>query len=821
MEIVFRQFNPSEPVPSGELHLRPLNPGKQYDALAAIALDDGPAGFVHGEGEIRRVVVRLDPNLDDMLAVFVLEELLNNRPKPPKALAHYADALSKGFRPSTTIPYYDSPHAIFRAIRNQANEKPDDGLDDPAVAGKFLTGWFKMADKFRDVLQAGQNPLERFAEPYEFISERQFLQKDESIYQRDLKKGRRFWIRLPGKDEPIPGLWLCKPEATLFEQWARADQSASGGAGYRFLAISGLDRPWTFTTNPGEGLKINELAAKLEQAEQKQEAIRQAAQKNQEPESAKAEGKRDPVEDPWYDGGRRHQHTLVGAPNAGTKLSNLQVMTVLYRWGKCRTIRERQVAPPRRKMSKLVIASLSSLAAFALLVGAVILIWQIWPGPNPRTDPSTTPKQITNGTGNTTHPVTNGSGLPITNDPPPDGLKWKKIVPPKSSENRYQFDIESDEYKDVSVPWRVYYRVKVNGAIDTPTVEVTEPNGTKKTLIIENKKSGKQTSNQSCTLPPRQKPDQALQFKVDAPPDMPAQTVLTFEWARDKSKERHLFLQSIGVSKYPGGLNLPNPLKTGAASAQAIDDKFKEGRLFIQVHRREPFGNDPGSLLLDENATKQHINDALPAMIRQIRNFNDQSADVPKFALIYFCGHGDLEQNDRFVFRAVDTSASANDANSLRVRELEDFIKSLKELNCKAIFIFDCCHSGKAVDEFPSPKDVFDPICIAPCEAPELEQEFSDEKIPEKYRRTVLATALLNLMDPSNSDGPDGKFDTSLFTLLKIKGLDKHNGPINYEEALGFLEVRVNDLTQQFMLRKQTVRSEAKKPKDFPFFWPD
>src|SRR5262245_16199788 len=166
MEIVFKSFMPSDPrtAPPGELHLRERVPAAnhQFEGLIEIALDQekGLNGFVRGEGSIQRIVIRLDPSLDDMLAALVVQELLENRSAPQaKALADYAVALRKGVRPSSKVPFHDSPHAIFRAIRNLANRNPDDRLDDPETAGRFLAGWERMARKFREAFAANRDPL--------------------------------------------------------------------------------------------------------------------------------------------------------------------------------------------------------------------------------------------------------------------------------------------------------------------------------------------------------------------------------------------------------------------------------------------------------------------------------------------------------------------------------------------------------------------------------------------------------------------------------------------------------------------------------------
>src|SRR5262245_21858460 len=107
MDIVFRAFlpNQSRTAPSGEVHVRPLNPADEDRlGLACIALEKGLEGFVWGDGPTQTIVVRIEPSLDDMLAAQILEDLLENRPMPRASLlAQYAVAQRQGFRPNSKV----------------------------------------------------------------------------------------------------------------------------------------------------------------------------------------------------------------------------------------------------------------------------------------------------------------------------------------------------------------------------------------------------------------------------------------------------------------------------------------------------------------------------------------------------------------------------------------------------------------------------------------------------------------------------------------------------------------------------------------------
>jgi hypothetical protein len=79
-----------------------------------------------------------------------------------------------------------------------------------------------------------------------------------------------------------------------------------------------VGRIWVISTDPVQRLGIRELAEKLEAAE-----ISAAGSNAQ--------------SDPWFDGAPFY-HTLVAAPKSGTKLSHAQVLTIIKKWAKARSV---------------------------------------------------------------------------------------------------------------------------------------------------------------------------------------------------------------------------------------------------------------------------------------------------------------------------------------------------------------------------------------------------------------------------------------------------------------------------------------------------
>src|SRR5205823_923328 len=146
-----------------------------------------------------------------------------------------------------------------------------------------------------------------FADRSEFRRDLQYLSQDRGKkYPRDLRRGTRWLVSLPGESCPVDGLYFTKPGRYLCRVWARTDEQAPGSKGYRFLAVNRGEPHSFISPDPLDGHDVHTLAHRL-----------QATEVARDP--ARARDGRDP--DPWYDG-RRHRGTIVVAPRAGSRLSD-------------------------------------------------------------------------------------------------------------------------------------------------------------------------------------------------------------------------------------------------------------------------------------------------------------------------------------------------------------------------------------------------------------------------------------------------------------------------------------------------------------------
>ena len=143
-DIIFRPFpDPDQPVPAEEIELRPASRDHRLGRrLADLVLEQGLDGLRRGQGTIQRIVVHVDPTLDDMLAAAIVQRLLNGDvlPEGIRPFAGYAAQVREGLKPGD-LPLEDSLEGTYLAVRREAGP----GLSDQAVCGQFLRDWDRLA----------------------------------------------------------------------------------------------------------------------------------------------------------------------------------------------------------------------------------------------------------------------------------------------------------------------------------------------------------------------------------------------------------------------------------------------------------------------------------------------------------------------------------------------------------------------------------------------------------------------------------------------------------------------------------------------------
>jgi hypothetical protein len=625
----------------GELYLRPAAPEDLHRLdRAGLALAKGVKGFVCGAGTVERIVVPVDPTLDDMVAALLVERELEGAPRPPAAdFARYTATLRKGLRPTAKVPLAESPEGIFAHFRQEAG----DPLSDPKRAAVLLAGWRRMAEVLWPALCRGADPHGEalFGEGTPFEAERQFLHHDEHLYEHDRQVGEPWLIRLPGGQEPVPGLLLRVPKSSLFKFWARTDPLAPGGKGFRFLAVwwdKEAPYEWIFSTNPLFREPIDSLARVLQEHEDKRRP-----RTTNEPSIM------------WYDG-HAFAGTLVGSPKAGTVLKVDDVLGVVKSWGKVQPLK---LSPtplagggpalarppePNRLWPKLAVA-----AVVLLAIGGA-LAWYLRPVPA-----DVAMAAAFKGIGSASQTLTLQDGS-------------------ESQTEELVFEVKEDMAAKVWLSFPLITELPFQ-----KEVQVTPPDGQAGQTLKVNWDADKEVfrSEPLFTRLRQGKNRLAVTFRQPTTTKKPIDVQVV--WNPAQGMSLHVF--TVGVSTYR---HIQGELKFPAKDATAVAEAFrKQGNLLFDVKVHKP--------LTDNDATCANIQDEMGRFADEVRQ--DQSL---KLAIVFFSGHGSVEEKDYFVFWPVDYKP---DSPSTHLHFGGSIEASLKKMGCPVVLILDACHSGQAAQQ--------------------------------------------------------------------------------------------------------------------------
>ncbi len=162
-----------------------------------------------------------------------------------------------------------------------------------------------------------------------------------------------------------------------------------------------------------------------------------------------------------------------------------------------------------------------------------------------------------------------------------------------------------------------------------------------------------------------------------------------------------LFLLSVGVSAFADPRN--RPLRFPAHDAQAVFDVFAHGRLGpaargARTHGNRAFAKVDARLLLDGQATKAAILDALDRMCDAIRERHRQSGNERDVLFVFLSGHG-MRVFERgtpslyFINHDLVPTAEDVDATGLAILDLGDRITAVP---AEVVLVVDACHASLA-----------------------------------------------------------------------------------------------------------------------------
>ncbi len=256
MKLQFREIAaPESPPPrAGELYIHPIASELAHGrALALLVVERGLACLRQGAGPIERMVVRLDPALDDLLAAAFAGELLAGSALPAAAekYARYAAMVRDGLLPGA-VPIENSMQGIFRAIRGTG----DEDLLNPETAERFSADWARMERAILQATAMGVDPFTNspFDDESEFVRERTYLSNDRELYRQDIERGEQWIVEIPDGPPTGRALLLRRPKSLLYKYWCRSAEDSGIGKAFLFLAVDETRGEWIFSTDPVQRL---------------------------------------------------------------------------------------------------------------------------------------------------------------------------------------------------------------------------------------------------------------------------------------------------------------------------------------------------------------------------------------------------------------------------------------------------------------------------------------------------------------------------------------------------------------------------------------
>jgi len=274
-------------------------------------------------GPIDTVVMHREPDLDCLVAAYLVERLARDGalPSGSMALAEYTRRVDAGQVPdgeALGTSLWGLYTASIHLLAGKGDRAPD-----PRSYEAWLQRGFGMLDRIAERAPTSVEGVRIPEDVPGYHVERRFVREDAERYANDRQAADVRDIDLPcieGGRRTESGLVVTDPTAFLFKQLARAD-----GFVYTHVRYSGArageqdgDSPTTrhvISVAPHCGIWLKGLGAVLE-GEEVAERARGGRARGGQPRWADVTS-----DDPWYDGrSPLHRYTIVDTPRGGTLL---------------------------------------------------------------------------------------------------------------------------------------------------------------------------------------------------------------------------------------------------------------------------------------------------------------------------------------------------------------------------------------------------------------------------------------------------------------------------------------------------------------------
>lgn len=239
---------------------------------------------------------------------------------------------------------------------------------------------------------------------------------------------------------------------------------------------------------------------------------------------------------------------------------------------------------------------------------------------------------------------------------------------------------------------------------------------------------------------------------------------------------RNLHILAIGVEDYA---NDKFDLDHSSDDINLLIDKLKtqEGKLFGEVRTK---------LLVDENATKENIEEA-------VRKIHGQAAS-DDLVLIYFSGHGE-EFNGNFYLKPHDVNEGRLELKNTAI-DNRWMLEEISRYNASTLFFMDASHQLNADEE--------ETVDVGEANMDEVKEDFENVIDSEEDIRIFMSSTSTKQKSFRSNEGP------SAFAAALLEGIEgKADGGI-YGNSNGF--VTVNELSEYVSDRVLGMTGWKQKP---------
>lgn len=291
----------------------------KYPHLILDHLAPNGAGAVDTGQHLTIITHRL-PDFDSLAAIHISLKILETGRVDDglRALAAYAKMVDSAAMPKT-VNLAGTPYALLRAMFSGSRKSEAEISRDRLLEGlRFMRALHARTSQGFVLLEDES----LFAGIDRYDQARRKVRGDYTTYLSDLARGREFKVDLPTADgsgrKTVDGLAVTNPRSFLLKEWAHRDREhPSLGAGYSLIVSSFGDFGLSLGVDPGQGIYLRGLGARIEARERDKRAAGSGA-----------------AGAPWYEGNcPLFNYRIIVSPRGGTVLTAAEVMEEVLAFG--------------------------------------------------------------------------------------------------------------------------------------------------------------------------------------------------------------------------------------------------------------------------------------------------------------------------------------------------------------------------------------------------------------------------------------------------------------------------------------------------------